>query len=104
MPAMQRIYSKYQTDGFVILAVNGTFQDNPAEARQFARDLGLEFPILYDHQGSAAGAYDVRAWPTSVFVDQDGIIQDIVIGGPMAEALLEIRVQNLLETTAPEVP
>lgn len=97
MPAMQRIYAKYAAQGFVILAVNGTFQDNPAEARQFAHNLGLTFPILFDPQGEIADMYDVRAWPTSIFVDRDGIIRDVIIGGPMAEALLEIRVQQLLD-------
>ena len=35
--------------------------------------------------------------PTSFFVDADGIIQEVVIGGPMAEALLRTRIENLFE-------
>jgi cytochrome c biogenesis protein CcmG/thiol:disulfide interchange protein DsbE len=37
----------------------------------------------------------VRSLPTSFFVDPDGIIQEVVIGGPMAEALLRIRAESL---------
>jgi len=44
--------------------------------------------------------YQVSSLPTSFFVDKDGIIHEVVIGGPMAEALLRSRVEQLL-TEAP---
>jgi peroxiredoxin len=97
MPAMQDIYAQYSSQGFTILAVNGAFQDNPNAARAFAQKLGLTFPLAYDHSGEAAHLYQVMAWPTSFFIDERGIIQEIVVGGPMAEALLAVRVRQLLE-------
>lgn len=41
--------------------------------------------------------YQLRALPTSYFVDRNGVIQEVVIGGPMAEALLRVRVEELLK-------
>lgn len=99
MPAMQRIYESYQDQGFTILAVNATHQDQIPNAIGFAKELGLSFPILFDLQGNVSNLYQVQALPTSFFIDSQGIIQEVVVGGPMAEALLEIRVQQLLERT-----
>ena len=97
MPAMQKIHEKYQGKGFVILAVNITSQDSREAAVAFANELGLTFPILFDLDGSVAAAYQMRAFPSSYFIDKNGIIREIVIGGPMAEALLQVRAEQLIK-------
>ncbi len=97
MPAMERIYRQYQSQGFLILAINSTNQDGRTNALTFAEQLQLSFPVLFDDTGEIYQKYQVHALPTSFFVNTDGIIQDVVVGGPMAEALLEIRVAQLLE-------
>ena len=97
MPAMQRVYEKYRDDGFIILAVNSSFQDDSEKAKAFANELGLEFPILFDREGNVSHLYQASALPSSYFVDRDGIIQQVVVGGPMSEALLNIRVEQLFD-------
>jgi cytochrome c biogenesis protein CcmG, thiol:disulfide interchange protein DsbE len=97
MPTMQRVYEEYQDQGFVILAVNATNQDSLNAASNFVESLGLTFPILLDPSGEVSAAYEVRALPTSFFIDREGIIREVVVGGPMSEALLRIRVQQILE-------
>jgi cytochrome c biogenesis protein CcmG/thiol:disulfide interchange protein DsbE len=96
MPAMQQVYDDFREEGFIVLAVNSTHQDNLGDAISFAQVHKLSFPILLDRDGSAGRSYDVRSLPTSFFIDRDGIIQDVVVGGPMSEALLRIRAQQLL--------
>lgn len=105
MPALQRVYIDYRAQGLVVLGVNATSQDSQAAALAFAREMGLSFPILLDQDGQAANLYQLRAFPTTFFVDDQGIIQEVIVGGPMAEALLRIRVEQLLEgnpSLAPE--
>ena len=97
MPAMQRLYNRYQEQGFEILAVNATNQDNRQSAEAFAREHGLSFSILLDVDGAVSAQYHLRALPSSFFIGPDGVIQDVVVGGPMAEAFLAIRVEQLLE-------
>ena len=97
MPAMQNVYDQYKEQGFVVLAVNVTSQDSRANAIAFAESLNLTFPILFDVNGEVALAYQMRAFPSSYFIGIDGIIQEVVIGGPMAEALLQVRAEQLLE-------
>ncbi len=96
MPAIEQIYQEYADQGFVVLAVNSTVQDNLTDAVEFVERLGLTFPILFDPDGTVTDLYQIRALPTSFFIDPEGIIQEVVIGGPMAEALLRTRIQKLL--------
>lgn len=106
MPDMEKVYRELNGKGIEILAVNSTIQDDSSAAIQFAQELGLTFPILFDSTGEATRQYLVRALPTSFFIDSQGIIQEIVVGGPMSEALLRIRLTRLLgeATMSPEAP
>ena len=97
MPAMQKVYEAYAAQGFTILAVNTTFQDTQENAISFAESRMLTFPLLFDVDGSVSQQYQVRAMPTSFFVDQEGIIRRAVFGGPMPEALLRAEIEKLLE-------
>lgn len=97
MPDMQKLYEAYQEQGFLILAINATYQDSQASAAAFVQEYGLTFPILLDTSGETARQYQMRALPTSFFVDREGIIQEVVVGGPMSPALLQVRVEQLLQ-------
>jgi hypothetical protein len=44
-----------------------------------------------------ANDYQMRSLPTSFFIGRDGVINEVVIGGPMAEALLRTRIENILK-------
>ena len=101
MPALEQVHVAYKDQGLIVLAVNATNQDNQQAAIRFSDNLGLTFPILFDTQGSVSKAYRLQSLPTTYFVDQNGIIQEVVVGGPMAEALLRVRVEALLEGTYP---
>ena len=97
MPAIQAAYQAYRDQGLVVLAVNTTDQDEADAARQFAQSAGLTFPLLADVNGDAFRRYQVQALPTSFFVDRQGKIAEVVVGGPMAEALIRSRVEKLLK-------
>ena len=97
MPAIQRVYSEYQADGLEVIAINATDQDELASVQSFIAERQLTFPILLDKDGEVSRLYNLHSLPTSFFVDQNGIIQEVVIGGPMAEALLRSRIERLLE-------
>jgi cytochrome c biogenesis protein CcmG/thiol:disulfide interchange protein DsbE len=96
MKAIQNVYAEYQNQGFVVLAINATYQDEVANATQFAQAEGLTFPLLSDQDGSVDRSYRVLAMPTSFFVDRQGKIVKVVIGGPMAEALIQTQIESML--------
>ena len=94
---MQKLYDEFKDQGFVVLAVNMTYQDNPTAVVPFVKENGLSFPILIDGTGIVGEKYELRSLPSSFFIDRNGIIQEVVIGGPMSEALLRTRIESLLK-------
>ncbi|GAB4397655.1 MAG: TlpA disulfide reductase family protein [Anaerolineales bacterium] len=101
MPAMQQVYAEYAERGFTVLAINLTAQDSRSAAAAFVAENGLTFPILLDESGSVANAYRAASLPTSFFIRPDGIIEEVIIGGPMAEALLRTRIERILPENQP---
>jgi peroxiredoxin len=97
MPALEKMYEEYKDQGFVVLAVNMTYQDDPFAVVPFTQEYGLTFPILLEETGDVAAAYQLRSLPSSFFIGRDGIINEVVIGGPMSEALLRTRIEEILK-------
>ena len=97
MQSIDKVYNEYKDQGFIVLAVNMTYQDTQAAIVPFVEQEKLTFPILLDKTGAMANAYELRSLPSSYFIGRDGIINEVVIGGPMAEALLRTRVEEILK-------
>jgi peroxiredoxin len=96
MPAIETVYQEYKEKGFVVLAVNVTNQDDPAAISPFLDQYGISFPDLLDESGSVSRLFQLQNLPSSYFIDRRGIIREVVIGGPMSEALLRTRVEQIL--------
>lgn len=96
MPAIEKIYNEYKDQGLIVLAVNMTYQDEPSAVAPFVAEYGLTFPVLLDRSGASGAAYQLRSLPSSYFIDRKGSISEVVIGGPMSEALLRARVEQIL--------
>jgi cytochrome c biogenesis protein CcmG, thiol:disulfide interchange protein DsbE len=96
MPALDKLYDANRARGLEVLAVNATNQDSERDARAFVQQLGLSFPILLDRAGTAGQRYLLRSLPTTIFIDRRGVIRSIVVGGPMSEALIRSKIENLL--------
>lgn len=97
MQTLETVYNDYKDQGFTVLAVNMTSQDDPELIIPFVSERGLTYPILLDETGEVARAYQMKSLPSSFFIDRDGIIHEVVIGGPMAEALLRTRIEEILK-------
>ncbi|MCK5634289.1 MAG: TlpA family protein disulfide reductase [Anaerolineales bacterium] len=97
MPALQRVYQENHERGLEVLAVNITAQDNLTAVEAFVQEFNLTFPILLDTSGKVGKAYLMRAFPTTFFIDQKGVIQRVIVGGPMSEVTLQSTVDQLLE-------
>jgi peroxiredoxin len=97
MQTIEKVYQDYKAQGLTVLAVNMTRQDNPAAVLPFAGKLGLTFPILLDETGEVERAYQLHSLPSSFFIGREGVIHEVVIGGPMSEALLRTRIEAILK-------
>ncbi len=96
MPAIEKVYQAFQAQGLVVLGVNTTFQDSESDVAAFVEEFGLTFPILLDHEGGVSRRYQMRGLPSTFFIDRQGIIRTVVIGGPMSEAVIQLKVEELL--------
>ncbi|MBI3941910.1 MAG: TlpA family protein disulfide reductase [Chloroflexi bacterium] len=96
MPVLEKIYRSNKARGLEILAVNATNQDKEQTAAAFARSIGMTFPVLLDRTGEVSSRYLLRALPSTFFVDRRGIIREVVFGGPMNEALIQSKLETLL--------
>ena len=97
MESIEKVYQEYKDRGFAVLAVNMTYQDDPLAIMPFVNKQKLTFPILLDETGDMANAYQLRSLPSSYFIRPDGVINEVVIGGPMSEALLRTRIEDILK-------
>ncbi len=77
MPGIDSRHEQYQGD-LVVMAVNN--DESEAQVTAYKDELSLSFEPLLDPGGKTGMLYQVRAFPTSVFVNQHGIIQFVHIG------------------------
>lgn len=88
MPAIQE---RYNEGGFAVLAIN--FDESADKVQGFADELELSLPILLDPGGKIQEFYRVRGYPSSYFIDADGVIQFIHIGEMSKEDIENYLVQ-----------
>ena len=96
MPALEQVYEAYGDRGLEILAVNTTYQDSESAAARFVQEFGLTFPVPLDKTSDVSRSYLLRALPTTFFIDRAGVIQSVVIGGPMSKTMIQTNVEALL--------
>jgi thiol-disulfide isomerase/thioredoxin len=77
MPNIQKYYERYPGE-FYVLAVNAGEDERKVET--FAEDIGITFEILLDPGTELNDIYSLRGYPSSFFVDKDGIIQAVHVG------------------------
>ncbi len=79
MPSMEKLYNKFKSDQFEILAVSIDGQGRKVVA-PFMNRLNLTFPALLDRKGKIRNIYGVTGIPESFIIDKKGIIIKKVIG------------------------
>lgn len=94
IPHLNTIYDEYKDQGLEIVAVS--VGEEPAELATFVQQNDVRFPVLVDAQGAAIVTYRLRAIPTSYFLNDQGVVQQIFGGAFTEESLREI-VEDLLD-------
>lgn len=90
---MQRVYERYRDEGFTILAIN--YLETEGQVKRFLERVGATFPVAYDITAGVHDMYLVRGWPTSVFIDRNGIVR-AHIRRELTEEEIEAQVKALL--------
>jgi len=77
------VVSQRLIDDVVFLGVN--LQDERTQAVALARDTGVTYRLADDPLGDVYSAFGGTSMPTTVFIDADGIVREL-IGGQMSES------------------
>ena len=96
-PALEKAYEQYKDSGMVILGVNLTDQDSVSEVESFVQEFKLSYPILLDQDGNISNLYQIQGLPMTFFINREGIIRTVVVGGPMSETFIRSKVETLLK-------
>ncbi len=70
MPDFERIYQKHR-DQLVVLGVNMQ-EPAPAVLRFLREEVQVTYPVVLDSDGSVTRGYNVRSYPTTYFIDEQG--------------------------------
>ncbi len=97
MPDFQEAWEEYRGTDLQIISVNSTQQDSLPAISSFVAAHKIEFPILLDKNGYASVSYQVHSLPSTFFINRDGVITKIIIGGPIPLSLLRIQADLLLQ-------
>ena len=87
MPAIQASFDKLRDKGFVVLAINELEDD--AKVREHIKQYGHTFPVLMDRDNKVANQFGVFGLPVSVFIDQEGRVQEYIKGGLLTEQKID---------------
>ncbi len=93
MPHIQQYYEKSAKDDVVILAINEDSKGNRDAIQQFVNEYSLSFPILLDETGDVSITYEILTLPTSMIINEEGVVVEQIIG-PVTEEMLHEKLGN----------
>ncbi|MDQ6695792.1 MAG: TlpA family protein disulfide reductase [Chloroflexota bacterium] len=93
MPEMQKLYDKYK-DQIQVVGVSMGPRDTSSQVKSFVDQQKYSWTFIHDADYSVATTYEVQAVPSSYFIDKDGIIRAVQIGG-MSGDLMEHYFQQV---------
>ena len=102
MPAMQASFDRFRDQGFVVLAINELEDD--AKVREHIKTYGHTFTVLMDPDNQVANQFGVYGLPVSVFIDQQGKVQEYIKGGLLTEQLINDLVTKIQKQETAKAP
>jgi thiol-disulfide isomerase/thioredoxin len=78
MPHLEDVYEEWKDDGLTFFAVN--IGESSTDVVSFLDYFGFTMPVLLDSAKTVSRRYGVSGIPTTYFIDEDGIIQNKVVG------------------------
>jgi len=95
MKNIESVYQEHLNDDVVVLAVNQGEGDDTIKG--YGELWKLNFRLLRDEGDKASRLYRIQALPTTVFVDADGNVNLVHVGGPMSLNFIHDQISALLE-------
>jgi len=93
-PLIERLWQEYEPKGYTFVGMN--IWDSEKDAREFASDYGLTFPVVRDRENEVYLDYGVESLPMAFFL-RPGLEVDRRYLGELKEADLRSMLDNLAE-------
>ena len=96
--SLQSLYEERQNKDVVLLTIDiiGTRPtETPENLADFMQKNGYTFPVLLDMDRAVTRNYSIKATPTNILIDKNGIIRQVVIG-EFPKAALDDALNRLL--------
>ena len=91
-PLLENGYQEFRKKG--VLFVGVATQDTESKAKGFVKKHGFTFPTGLDASGKIREAFGVYGLPTTFFIDQQGIISYLHIGG-VTKDLIQYELEKI---------
>ncbi len=99
VPTLKDLQKRHAKDAFVVLGVSSDNEETVV--RNFTEQNRLIWPQYWDRDRKVQQAFDVRAYPTYVLIDDEGIVRFRTSGGGLREpAGLEDAIKKQLKAAA----
>lgn len=70
MPAFERLHREFSAQGLAVVGINA--REETSTIREYAKELGLTFPLISDPKGKINSAYGVIGLPTTFLIGRSG--------------------------------
>lgn len=94
MPYLQQIYEEWSGEGLVLLTIN--IGESPSKVEKFLETYNLSLPVLLDTKKNVARKYNITGYPTTFFIDKDGIIQEKIVGAFPSKGAIEKYLSQII--------
>jgi len=78
MPVFERLHREFSGQGLAVVGINA--REGAATIREYAKELGLTFPLILDPKGTMNAAYGVIGLPTTFLIGRDGRPVALAVG------------------------
>jgi thiol-disulfide isomerase/thioredoxin len=95
MPEMQQLYEQHKDKGLVILGVD--VQEKREDVLHFINEGNFTWPFMIDTGGRLTDRYLIMGMPSHFFVDKNGVIQAIHVGGLQTMSGMKAPIDEYLD-------
>ncbi len=95
LPILEKLHQEYSAVGIQIITIDAIEQDTLDGVETMVSQMDLTMPVLLDHQNQFQSTYNQLFFPTSYFIDKNGVIRYIKLGDA-PEEILRSNVEKLI--------
>jgi peroxiredoxin len=78
MSAFERLHREFSVQGLAVVGINA--REGTSTIREYAKELGLTFPLISDPAGKINSAYGVIGLPTTFLIGRSGRAVALAVG------------------------